>query len=71
MCTTLSGAPLTLCRQCPFTFPGRSAEPWRACASSTLQVIVIVKHAVTVLQACAHFAFAALLKGLTPCHGDA
>ena len=30
----------------------------------------IVKHAVTVLQACAHFAFAALLKGLMPCHGD-
>lgn len=38
MCTALSRAPLTLCRQCPFTFPGRSAEPWRACTSSALQV---------------------------------
>jgi len=31
----------------------------------------IVRHAVTVLQACAHFAFAALLNGLTPSHGRA
>ena len=36
--TTLSRTPLTLCRQCLFTFPGRFAEPWRACTSSTLQV---------------------------------
>lgn len=37
--TALSRALSSQCRQCPHIFQSRSAEPWRACISSTLQVM--------------------------------